>query len=535
MNKPISRLLSVSLTAAALLAAAPAIEAKTFKWGFQGDAQTMDPHGLFETFTLGFQRNIYEGLVARDDKMEMVGALAESWENVQPDVWRFKLRKGVKFHDGGDLKSDDVVFSVQRINTEGSDMKVIATLIKDAKAVDDYTVDLITNGPNPILPLQLEIFYIMDKQWAEKHGTTAATNVKGGDEGNYANMHANGTGPFMLKERQAGVKTVLERNPGYWGAGNIPTNVTDVVFTPIAQDATRVAALISGDVDMAFPIPVQDWKRLEDAAGVRPLTGPEARTIFLGFDQVRDELVGSSVKGKNPFKDVRVRKAFYQAINIEAIRDKVMRGAATPAGLMIAPQINGFKEEMNKRFPYDVEAARKLMADAGYADGFEVTMDCPNDRYVNDEKICQAAASMLARIKVKVNLLAQPKSKYFAKVLAQNGYDTSFFLLGWTPSTFDAHNVIASLTSCRGGPDKLGSFNLGGYCNPRINELAAMIQSETDQAKRQAMIDEAHKIHQDEVGHIPLHQQPLSWGVSDKASVVQRPDNVFDLRYVVLK
>jgi peptide/nickel transport system substrate-binding protein len=223
------------------------------------------------------------------------------------------------------------------------------------------------------------------------------------------------------------------------------------------------------------------------------------------------------------------------AINIEAIRTKVMRGAATPAGLMVAPQINGFNEALNDRLPYDIEAAKKLMAEAGYKDGFKVTMDCPNDRYVNDEKICTAVAGMLARINVKVDLLAQTKSKYFGKVLAQNGYDTSFYLLGWTPSTFDSHNPIASLFACRGGPDKIGAFNLGGYCNKRVNELAAMIQSETDQTKRQAMIDEAFKIHKDEVGHIPLHQQPLSWGVSDKAEVVQRPDNVFDLRYAVVK
>ena len=174
------------------------------------------------------------------------------------------------------------------------------------------------------------------------------------------------------------------------------------------------------------------------------------------------------------------------------------------------------------------------MADAGYPDGFEVTMDCPNDRYVNDEQICQAAAAMLAKIGVKVNLLAQTKSKYFGKVLAQNNYDTSFFLLGWTPSTVDSHNVISSLIACRGGEDKLGSFNLGGYCNPKINNLAAMIQSETDQAKRQSMIDEVWQIHSDEVGHIPLHQQPLSWGVSDKVDLVQRPDNQFDLRYAVV-
>ena len=529
----LTKTFKAALTASVFLGAVSAAQAETFRWAFQGDVQTMDPHGLFETMTLGFQRNIYEGLVIRNDKMEMTGALAEKWENIEPTVWRFHLRKGVKFHDGSDFAADDVKFSAERLNTEGSDMKVVAALIKEVKIIDDHTVDIITPSPNPILPLQLEIFYIMDKQWAEKNKATEATNVKGGDEGNYANLNANGTGPFMLGERQSGVKTTLKRNPDYWGS--MPSNVTEVIFTPIAQDATRVAALISGNIHMAYPIPVQDWQRLEDAEGVKPLTGPEARTIFLGFDQARDELTTSNIKGKNPFKDVRVRKAFYQAINIEAIKDKVMRGAATPAGLMVAPQINGFNAEMNDRFAYDVEAAKTLMAEAGYADGFEVTMDCPNDRYVNDEKICQAAASMLAKINVKVNLLAQTKSKYFGKVLAQNNYDTSFFLLGWTPSTFDSHNPISSLMACRGGEDKLGAFNLGGYCNPRINELAAMIQSETDQTKRQEMINEAFKIHQDEVGHIPLHQQPLSWGISDKVTVFQRPDNVFDLRYAVVK
>ena len=530
--------LTAAAAAAALgatMAAVPSAPAQsaTFRWAFQGDVQTMDPHGLFETMTLGFQRSIYEGLVARDESMKMVGALAERWENVEPNTWRFHLRKGVKFHDGSDFAADDVAFSVERIRSEGSDLKVVARLIAETRVIDDHTIDFITPAPNPILPLQLEIFYIMDKQWAEKNNATEVTSVKGGDEGNYANLNANGTGPFTLQSRQSGVKTVLAANPSYWD--EMKGNVTEAVFTPISQDATRVAALISGNVHMAYPVPVQDWQRLADADGVRPLTGPEARTIFLGFDQIRDELLSSNVEGKNPFKDVRVRQAFIHAIDVEAIRKKVMRGASVPAGLMVAPQINGFAEALNGRPAYDVGKAKTLLAEAGYPDGFELTMDCPNDRYVNDERICQAAASMLARIGVKVTLLAQTKSKYFGKVLAQNGYDTSFYLIGWTPSTFDSHNPISSLMACRGGEDKLGAFNLGGYCNPRINELAAMIQSETDQAKRQAMIEEAFRIHKDEVGHIPLHQQPLSWGVSEQVDLVQRPDNVLDLRYVTVQ
>ncbi|MGD1877474.1 MAG: ABC transporter substrate-binding protein [Kiloniellaceae bacterium] len=530
-GKMARRGLLAAAAAAGMLAGSAGAQAETFKWAFQGDIQTLDPHGLFETFSLGFQLNFYEGLVSRTPDLQLQPGLATSWENVEPTVWRFTLRKGVKFHNGSDFNADDVIFSVQRINSEGSDMKVIAALIKDAVKVDDYTVDLMTPQPNPILPLQLEIFMIMDKEWSQEHGTTDPTNIKGDDQGNYANLHANGTGPFMVKERQPDVRTVLEPNPNWWGDSK--SNVTEAIFTPIGQDATRVAALISGDVDMAYPVPVQDWKRLEDAAGVSPLTGAEARTIFLGFDQARDELLYSSVKGKNPFKDQRVRQAFFQAIDIEAIKDKIMRGASTPSNLMIAPQINGYNPALNVRLPYDVGKAKALLAEAGYPDGFEVTMDCPNDRYVNDERICQAVASMLAKVGVKIDLLAQSKSKYFAKVLEQNGYDTSFYLLGWTPSTFDAHNVIASTMACRG--DGKGSFNLGGYCNQRVTELADLIQVEIDPAKRQALIDEANKIHADEVGHIPLHQQPLSWGVSDKVTVAQRPDDMFHLRYVTVK
>ena len=530
-GKRARRGLLAAAAAVGILAGGASAQAETFKWAFQGDIQTLDPHGLFETFSLGFQLNFYEGLVSRTPDLQLQPGLATSWENVEPTVWRFTLRKGVKFHNGNAFDADDVIFSVDRIRSEGSDMKVIASLIKDAVKVDDFTVDLVTPQPNPILPLQLEIFMIMDKEWSQEHGTTNPTNIRGDDQGNYANLHANGTGPFMIKEREPDVRTVLVPNPNWWGDNK--SNVTEAIFTPIGQDATRVAALISGDVDMAYPVPVQDWKRLEDAAGVSPLTGAEARTIFLGFDQARDELLYSNVKGKNPFKDVRVRRAFYQAIDIEAIKDKIMRGASTPSNLMIAPQINGYNPALNVRLPYDVAKAKALLAEAGYPDGFEVTMDCPNDRYVNDERICQAVASMLAKVGVKIDLLAQTKSKYFAKVLEQNGYDTSFYLLGWTPSTFDAHNVIASIMSCRG--DGKGSFNLGGYCNKRVTELADLIQVEVDPQKRQALIDEANKIHSDEVGHIPLHQQPLSWGVSDKVTVAQRPDDMFHLRYVTVK
>lgn len=505
---------------------------KVFRWAFQGDAQTMDPHGLAETMTLSFQGNMYEGLVRRDAKMKIVGALAERWLQVSPTVWRFHLRRGVRFHDGSAFAADDVKFSLERAASEGSGMRGAAFAIGRTRIVDSHTVDIETDQPNPILPMQLELIYIMDKQWAEANNTTTVSAPGDAKAANFAHFNANGTGPFILVEREAGTRSVLKRNAAYWG--EVRGNISEAVFTPVANAATRVAALISGNVDLAYPVPVQDWERLARTAGVRPLTGAEARTIFLGFDQTRMELKGSDLKGRNPFKDVRVRRAVAHAIDIAAIRDKVMRGAAVPAGLMVAPEVNGFAASLNGATAPDLAAARRLMAEAGLAAGFSVIMDCPNNRYMNDEKICQAVASMLARINIRVRLNAMPKAKFFAKILSHNGYDTSLYLLGWTPSTFDSHNPIAAVMSCRGRGDKLGMFNIGGYCNPRINALAKLIQAAAPGDERRALIQEAFRIHKRDVGHLPLHQQRLSWGVADGIAVVQRPDNFLTLRDVLI-
>jgi peptide/nickel transport system substrate-binding protein len=249
------------------------------------------------------------------------------------------------------------------------------------------------------------------------------------------------------------------------------------------------------------------------------------------MDQKRDELLYSSVKGKNPFKDKRVRQAFYQAIDIEAIKAKTMRGAATPTALMVAPGVKGYPgEALNKRLPYDVDGAKKLMAEAGYPNGFEVGMNCPNDRYVNDEEICQAVTAMLARINVKVNLTAESKATYFPKILARN---TSFYLLGWTPSTTDAHDPLNALmaTPPADGKGGQGQFNLGWYSNPKLDELTLKIASEIDQAKRNQMIAEAYKIHADDIGHLPLHQQALAWGMKKNVEMVQLPINYFYLKW----
>tara|TARA_R100000005_G_C5001661_1_gene208893 strand:- start:1830 stop:3422 length:1593 start_codon:yes stop_codon:yes gene_type:complete len=518
--------------AAVALAATTPVQAKTFKYAFQGDLSSLDPHSLNESFLLGTLGNIYEGLVLYDDQMNIVPGLAVSWKTLTPTTWEFKLREGVKFHGGQDFTADDVIFSWQRSLSEGSDQKVRGGSMKNITKVDDYTIVVETPAPNPILIRDIALLYIMDKEWSEEHGTTNATSATGTDKGNYANLNANGTGPFMVESHQADVKTVMKRHEGYWK--EVPSNVTEVIFTPIKEAPTRVAALISGEVDMVYPVPVQDWDRLDGADGVSALAGPEARSIFLGMDQGRDELLYSSVKGKNPFKDQRVRAAFAHAINLEAIKDKIMRGASSPAGQMVAPQINGYVPELKEPYSYDPEMSKKLLAEAGYPDGFEITLDCPNDRYFNDEKICQAVTSMLARVGVKATLNAMPKSKYFGKILETGGFDTSFYMLGWTPGTMDAENTLSSLIVCQDMENKKGLFNIGNYCNKRVDELTAAVGSETDQDKRNAMIKEAFTILKDEVGYLPIHEQPISWGVSDKVTVNQRADNILDYRYVVV-
>ncbi len=501
--------------------------AQTVRIANQGDALSMDPHSLNESLQLSVTSNVYEPLVGRAKDLSVTPALATSWKQTSPTVWRFELRKGVQFHDGTPFTADDVLFSLARTQVEGSDMKSYTNDVKEVRKINDHAVEIETNAPFPILPDVLTQVFIMSKKWCEQNQATRPVDRRKGIE-NAASFRANGTGPYRLRERQPNVRTTFVRNGSYWD--KIEGNVQEVVFTPIGNDATRVAALLSGEVEMMEPVPVQDIDRINAAANTQALVAPELRTIFLGMDQKRDELLYSNVKGKNPFKDKRVRQAFYQAIDIEGIKKTVMRNGSAPAALMIGPGINGFDAAQNKRLPYDPEAAKKLLADAGYPQGFEVTMNCPNDRYVNDARICQAVAANLARVGVKINLAAETKGTYFPKILRR---DTSFYLLGWTPSTYDAHNAMNALMACPN--DKgAGQFNLGSYCNPKVDELTRAVQSETDKAKRAAMIKEAFQVHADDIGHLPLHQQSLAWGVNKKVKLVQRGDNYLDFKWITV-
>ena len=345
---------------------------------------------------------------------EVEPALATKWTFISPTQVRFELRKGVKFHDGAPLTADDVVFSITRVMTPPSNLTAYVQSVKEVKKVDDGTVDLILKAPSPTVLRELTDARIMNKAWAEKNNAVKAQDYKAKEE-TFAARNANGTGPYMLKTWQADVKTELTVNKNWWD--KMEGNVDEVIFTPVKSDGTRVSALLSGDVDIITDPPPQDVARLRQTPALKVLDGGENRTIFFGMDQFRDELLYSSVKGKNPLKDRRVRLALHQSIDAEAIKRTFMRGLSIPAGMMIAPQVHGWTAEMDKRPPVDVDGSKKLLADAGYPSGFEVTLDCPNNRYVNDEEICQAVASMWAKIGVKAKLNAMPFATYIPKIL----------------------------------------------------------------------------------------------------------------------
>ncbi len=508
---------------------APAQAQQTLRWAFQGNLNTLDPYGINETTTLGLQGNVYEGLTKRDKDLKIIPGLAERWEILDNGMrWRFYLRKGVKFHNGNDFNADDVVFSAQRVVANNSQLTSRLSGSPEFVKVDDFTVDVKLKSPNPILNFAWDTWYIMDKEWTEANNAQIPPAPQATTPG-FATINANGTGPFRITEHQLGVRTVFEKNPNWWG--KVEHNIDRVLFTPITSAPTRVAALLSGEVDVIDPVPLQDVPRINASANARVLEGPEVRTIYLSFDQMRPELTASSVKGKNPFKDVRVRKAFYQAVDIEAIRRQVMRGAAVPAASLISPLFFPPIKQL-QRHPYDVAAANKLMDEAGYPRAgaenirFEVDLDCPNDRYVNDGPICQAVTAMLARIGIRINLIAQPRAAFFAKINSPI-YNTPFYLLGWTPGTGDAHNVLIDLMHTRkpDGSGGRGQFNNGGYSNARVDELTNLVLVEGDPAKRDAMILEAFTILHNEVGYIPLHQQALAWGVAKNVELTQRADN----------
>ena len=498
-------------------------EARTVRWAASGDPNTMDPHSQnVGTVTMVLQQ-IYDPLIQRTQDLGLAPGLATRWEQVEPNRWRFWLREGVKFHEGQAFGADDVVFSITRAQQPTSNYGIYVDTIDRSVAVEPMVVDVITRVPDPILPNKIASLFIMSRAWSEQHNATRPQNTRAREE-MHTTRATNGTGAFRLQLREPDVRTVLARNNDWWGwqePASREGNVTEIVFRPISSDATRIAALLSNEVDFVLDPPLQDLNRLRAAQGIRVLEGPEVRTIFLSMDVHRDRLLYSDVTDRNPLKDLRVRQALYHAIDIQAIHRTTMRGQSVVTGTFFPPQVNGYTQSEDVRLPYDQARARALLTEAGYPNGFGITLDCPNNRYINDEQICQAIVAMWARIGVRAQLNAMPLAPFFAKIQRE---DTSIYLLGWGVPTLDALYSFQSLVRSRDGGQGNGIWNYGRYSNPRMDALIDIMVNQSGDA-RNAAIREALRIYREDVPHIPLHHQMIPWAMRSTLTIPHMANN----------
>ncbi|WP_136440480.1 ABC transporter substrate-binding protein [Pacificoceanicola onchidii] len=509
------------LAAAALLSSTALVHAETLRWARSGDALTLDPHAQNEGPTHTVRHQMYEPLIIRDVTGAFEAALATEWapKADDPNVWVFKLREGVKFHGGEDFTAEDVVFSFERAKQPNSDMKELINSITEVRAVDDFTVEIVTDGPNPILPNNLTNLFIMDKGWSEANNTVNVQDFEGG-EITYATTNANGTGAYVLQSREPDVKTVMTRNEDYWGRDQFPLAISEIVYTPIQNNATRVAALLSGEVNFLQDMPVQDITRVNGTGGKMVKQAAQNRVIFFGMNQGAADLEGDNIDGANPLADVRVRKAMAMAINRDAIQQVVMRGQSQPAGMISPPFVNGWTAEMDGESGTDIDGAKALMAEAGYGDGFSIRLDCPNDRYINDEPICQAAVGMLGQIGITVNLEAIPKAQHFPKITDGK---TDFYMLGWGVPTYDSEYIFNFLV--HGRESDIGTWNGTGFDNDDLDAKIKSLASNTDLDARNADIAAIWRVVQDEQLYIPIHHQVLNWAMEEGLGIDVDPND----------
>jgi peptide/nickel transport system substrate-binding protein len=509
------------------VAALPAY-AVNLKWAAQNDVITLDPHSQNHATTNAVMQHTYEGLTRYNKQYQAEPSLAVSWKQMSDTQWRFNLRKDVKFHDGSPFTADDVVFSFGRIQQKQGTMQIYVTGVKEIVKIDDHTVDFILSGPVPILLRNIVDFRIMSKSWSEKNRSQNVQDYAKKEE-TYASRNTNGTGPYLIKGWAPDKEIVFVQNKQWWG--KLDGNVTEVVYNPIKSDATRVSALLSGDVDLVTDLPVQDVDRLRKESKLKVLDGHEVRTIFIGMDQHRDELQYASVKGKNPFKDVRVRRALNMAVDREAIKRVTMRNLSIPAGIMVAPGVHGHAKDIDVVQKYDPAGAKKLLAEAGYPDGFEFTLDCPNNRYVNDERICQSLIGMWAKAGLRVKLNSMPFANFIPKIL---NFDSSAYMLGWGVATFDALYTLQSLVRTKTtGAD--GNFNLGRISDPKLDNTIDAIKIATDPAARDALLREGLVRTRDEAYYVPLHHQLRPWAMKKNVNHVHSADDRPQSRFATVK
>ena len=510
---------ALAAMAATIGASGAVAQGKTLKWGAAREIASLDPYSFGDTFTLAVLNHVYEGLVRYTGDLKIEPALAESWETVSPTVWRFKLRQGVKFHNGNAFNADDVIASLARVTHETSPLKGNLPAYKSSKKIDDNTIEIEVNGPYPLLLNDLTNIYIFSKPWLETNNASLPTDSGKGIKG-YATDNANGTGPFSVESRRPDAKTVFVVNPAWWDKPK--HNIARFEFTPIASAATRVAALLSGEIDFTNVAPLQDLPRLAASPDLKVLQTNELRTVYFAMNIGADKLFESDVKDKNPFKDKRVREALYRAIDIDAVQKRAMRGLSRNTGAIVAPAIPGYTPDMEARPSFDLDAAKKLLADAGYPDGFGFNFNCLSDGLVNEEEFCQAVASMWSRAGLKPALSLAPRSQQTPKRV-KGEFDVISF--GWANEPMiDAYSILVQVVRSKSGTG--GVFNWGGWGRPDLDALIDKAGVELDAKKRIPLMTEALNIIKAEHIFLPLHNQPMAWAIrSTIVETVQGADN----------
>ncbi|WP_167767228.1 ABC transporter substrate-binding protein [Jannaschia formosa] len=522
---------TTSTAVAAVLAlgvAGGAASADTLRIAGQGDIGTLDPQAQNSQITISVLSMVYEALVTRNEDLEMVPALALSWEPVDETTWRFELRPDVTFHDGSTFDAEDVRFTIERAQAETSQFANFVGSIASVEVIDDLTVEIETRMIDPLLPDKLGYIMIMDSGWAEANGVTVPQDL-GNEENTYAVMNANGTGPYTVAERVPDTRTVLSINPNYWG--EMADDIEEVIYLPISSAPTRISSLISGEVDVVIDVPPQDVDRLANTAGITTARSPELRTIFFGFDHASDTLRHGDAGGTNPFQDLRVRQAVDGAIDAETISRVVMRGLSQPTSQLIAPGNFGYEEDADVRADFDVERSRELLAEAGYPDGFSVRMDCPTDTYTNPEQICQAVSAMMSQIGIDIDLNLIPRAQFIPLLWEK---DTSFFIIGFNTAYFDAMYVLETLLMTQTGEDGEGIYNYSGYSNPEFDKLVREARVELDRDRREQLMHDAFAIARADVAYAPLHTQTLVYAMREGVEVPVRPDNFVEIRWVTM-
>lgn len=493
----------IYLACVCLFLVSSSVQAKTITLGVAADPVALDIHVQLSGEMLAYSHLSFDPLVRWTKDMSFEPRLAEKWERLDELTMRFHLRKGVKFHSGNTFTAKDVVWTVERLK-KSQDFKGLFEIFEKAAAVDEYTVDIKTKKPYGLFLNMMTYLFPMDSDFYT--GTDENGKPKDAIDkvaATFANTHESGTGPFYVTYREQGVKTVFKRFADYWDK-DCPGNIDELIMNPIKKDATRVASLLSGDVDFIYPVAPQDYAMVKNRKGVKLVTMGGSRIITFQLNQNR----------RPEFKNADVRKAIVYAVNNEGIVEKIMKGEAVAAGQQGPKGFGGYIEELKPR--YDLKKAKELMKKAGYEKGFECTMIAPNNRYVNDEKIAEAVAAMLSKINIKVNLKTMPKAQYWNSFDAQ---EADIQMIGWHPDTEDSANYSEYLVMTPSKETGYGQYNSGNYSNKKVDELVLACQTETDPDVRNAMLKEIETILYNEAAFIPLHWQNLSWAGKDNLDI----------------